>query len=291
MKFSCSGCCVKPRSRFGRKFNALKKSLLAFLSVAIIGCNGGTEDTETQNTDSTMTTSALTDLKVEIIAEGSGPKPANGDMVVVHYTGRLATTGKVFDSSVDRGEPIEFQLGIGQVIKGWDKGIAQLNVGTKAVLHIPAHLAYGQRQTGPIPPGSDLIFDVELIEVKPAPKAWSVDGVEPITTPSGLKYFVVEKGSGKPAKAGAEVDVHYTGFLLADGRKFDSSLDRNEFFTFTLGASEVIAGWDEGVALMREGDKFQFHIPFSLAYGEQGYPGAIPPKADLVFDVELVKVH
>lgn len=110
-----------------------------------------------------------------------------------------------------------------------------------------------------------------------------------ITTSSGLKYIVVKKGSGKKSEAGKNAEVHYTGWLL-DGKKFDSSRDRSEPFEFTLGAKQVIAGWDEGVALMRIGDQFRMILPPELAYGERGAGEIIPPNATLVFDVELLGV-
>ena len=105
--------------------------------------------------------------------------------------------------------------------------------------------------------------------------------------------LLIEKlttGTGAAAKAGDAVSVHYTGWLT-DGTKFDSSVDRGEPFEFTLGRGEVIAGWDAGVATMRVGDKVRLTIPHQFAYGEQGYPGAIPPRATLVFEVELLAVQ
>ena len=112
------------------------------------------------------------------------------------------------------------------------------------------------------------------------------DGI--VTTKSGLKYKDLKVGDGDEAKAGKTVVVHYTG-TFTDGKKFDSSLDRNEPFEFELGAKMVIAGWDEGVAGMKVGGKRKLMIPFELAYGERGR-GKIPPKADLIFEVELLKV-
>lgn len=97
--------------------------------------------------------------------EGTGAMPVKGSKVSVHYAGFL-TDGQKFDSSYDRNQPIEFQLGIGQVIPGWDEGIMLLKVGTKAKLIIPSTLGYGTRQAGPIPPNSTLLFDVELLEIK-----------------------------------------------------------------------------------------------------------------------------
>jgi peptidylprolyl isomerase len=106
-------------------------------------------------------------LKYEEVKIGTGPAAKKGDTVAVHYTGRL-TDGKKFDSSLDRGQPIEFQLGQGMVIKGWDEGIAGMKKGGKRKLVIPAKLGYGDRGTpgGPIPPGATLIFDVELVAIK-----------------------------------------------------------------------------------------------------------------------------
>jgi len=109
------------------------------------------------------------------------------------------------------------------------------------------------------------------------------------TTESGLKYVILKEGEGAVPAYGQTVSVNYTGYFL-DGKKFDSSFDRNQPLEFTLGAGQVIKGWDEGVALMQTGSKMRFIIPHQLAYGEQGYPGVIPPASTLVFDVELLGV-
>ena len=104
-------------------------------------------------------------LKYIVIEEGKGDKPTNGKKVKVHYTGKLED-GSVFDSSVERGVPIEFTLGVGQVIKGWDEGIADMKVGEKRQLIIPPDLGYGPNGYPPaIPANSTLIFDVELVEI------------------------------------------------------------------------------------------------------------------------------
>ena len=109
------------------------------------------------------TTSGLDYVEVEA---GTGAQAEAGKTVAVHYTGRFQD-GKVFDSSISRGEPIEFQLGKGNVIKGWDEGIALMKVGGKAQFIIPPGLAYGERGAGGvIPPNATLVFDVELVSVK-----------------------------------------------------------------------------------------------------------------------------
>ena len=105
-------------------------------------------------------------LEYTEVEAGTGVQAAAGKMVKVHYTGKL-TNGTVFDSSYKRGEPIEFKLGVGQVIKGWDEGIALMKVGGKATLTIPSDLGYGARGAGGvIPPNATLVFDVELVAVK-----------------------------------------------------------------------------------------------------------------------------
>ncbi len=104
-----------------------------------------------------------------------------------------------------------------------------------------------------------------------------------------MKIEKITSGNGPSPKQGDTVTVHYTGWLT-DGSKFDSSVDRDEPFAFVLGTGQVIAGWDQGVAGMRVGDKARLTIPPELAYGEGGYPGAIPPHATLIFEVELLSI-
>ncbi|MEN8857052.1 MAG: peptidylprolyl isomerase [Flavobacteriaceae bacterium] len=107
-------------------------------------------------------------------------------------------------------------------------------------------------------------------------------------TPSGLRYKILQEGNGKQATKGANVSVHYKGQLL-DGTVFDSSYKRKEPIDFPVGVGQVIAGWDEGILLLKVGDKARFVIPSNLGYGERGAGGVIPPNATLIFDVELMK--
>ncbi len=107
-----------------------------------------------------------TGLAWYVLAEGNGQTPSFGATVAVHYTGYL-TDGTKFDSSLDRGEPIEFPIGKGKVIKGWDEGVASMKVGERRQLHIPSALAYGTRGAGGvIPPNADLVFDVQLVGIR-----------------------------------------------------------------------------------------------------------------------------
>ena len=108
-----------------------------------------------------------------------------------------------------------------------------------------------------------------------------------ITTPSGWQYKILKEGNGKQPKATDKVRCHYEGMLI-DGTLFDSSIQRGEPAVF--GLNQVIAGWTEGLQLMKEGGKYRFFIPYQLGYGERGAGGSIPPFAALVFDVELIEV-
>jgi len=119
-----------------------------------------------------------------------------------------------------------------------------------------------------------------------APTKVTGDGVK---TDSGLQYWDIKLGLGPFAKSGDRVKVHYTGWLTT-GKKFDSSVDANQTYEFTLGQGEVIKGWDEGVAGMKLGGKRQLRIPPELAYGEAGHPPQIPQNATLIFDVRLLAI-
>jgi FKBP-type peptidyl-prolyl cis-trans isomerase len=110
-----------------------------------------------------------------------------------------------------------------------------------------------------------------------------------VLSPTGLRYITLAEGEGEEAHDGMTVSVHYTGYLM-DGKKFDSSYDRDEPIRFVLGSGRVIRGWEEGLMGMKVNEKRKLIIPPQLGYGERGVPGVIPPQADLVFDVQLVSV-
>lgn len=263
-------------------------SLLILFSVSIFAQNVKDKDGKIIKENQFKTTPS--GLKYYIYENKKTEKPRAEDKVKVHYIGKFLND-TVFDTSYKRGEPLEFQLGVGQVIKGWDEGIALLGKGERAVLVIPPGIAYGSTDRGSIPANSTLIFEVELIDFTKAIQIAQFDtkGKDTLTTESGLKYIVVEKGSGLKAEKETVVAVHYSGYLK-DGKMFDSSVKRGEPIQFELGMGQVIKGWEEGLTLMHEGDKFRLIIPYVLAYGEAGRPPIIPEKSDLIFDVELLKV-
>jgi peptidylprolyl isomerase len=131
------------------------------------------------------------------------------------------------------------------------------------------------------------------VTVASPPAALALDEAKATASATGLKYIDFKVGGGATPQPGQTCVMHYTGWLYengAKGKKFDSSLDRGQPFSFTLGAGEVIPGWDEGVGSMRAGGKRTLIIPPSLGYGARGAGGVIPPNATLLFDVELISV-
>jgi FKBP-type peptidyl-prolyl cis-trans isomerase len=230
-------------------------------------------------------------LALKVLTPGTGKEhPGPDDKVKVHYTG-WTTDGKMFDSSVARGEPTSFR--VSGVIKGWTEGLQLMTAGEKARLWIPAKLAYGETPAQPGMPAGMLVFDVELLEIATAPKAPAVPPdvkAAPATakkTESGLAYRVLQKGTGsRHPKPTDRVKVHYSGWT-PDGKMFDSSVTRGEPTAF--GLNGVIKGWTEGVQLMVEGEKTRFWIPGALAYGDTPRPGA--PGGPLVFDIELLAIE
>ncbi len=225
------------------------------------------------------------------LVKGDGSAPQLGEIVSVHYTGTLQD-GTVFDSSYGRGAPFQFVLGKGTVIPGWEKGIAMMQEGGKARLIIPPDMAYGAHGAGGvIPPNATLTFEVELVSIKLGPPIApaSVDETDYETTENNLKYYDLAVGDGPTAETGQLVTVEYTGWLT-DGTMFDSSLTRNQPFSFILGIKSVIPAWHEGVATMRVGGKRQLLIPPELAYGESGASNVIPPNATLIMEIELVSI-
>lgn len=231
-------------------------------------------------------------IEYTITHKGNGPLPAAGDRVSALYTGKLLND-TVFDASSRHGnQPFAFHPGRGgEVIAGWDTVFKYLHAGDRAIMKLPAKYAYGAQARPGIPANSDLKFEVEVLDVMTKPTVWNAKGKDTITTPSGLKVVMFEThpDSAQP-KRGQTVTVDYSGYLL-DGSMFDSSIDRGMPFAFPLGMGRVIAGWDEGIGMLHVGEKAQLIIPYQLAYGAGGRPPIIPAKADLIFDVHLIKIQ
>lgn len=237
---------------------------------------------------------------------GTGREVMPDELVTIHFSGWFITdTSNLFsDWTIDqlrqstmignsklRNQPVKYVVGTNSFISGVDEGIVGMKIGGMRTIIIPANLGYGEEGIGPIPPNSDLKLVVELIDVKEriVVEMWEVDSTKINTTESGLQYAIISEGEGENADSGNVVTVHYSGFL-ADGTKFDSSVERDDPFSFLLGTGQVIPGWEEGLKLMRKGGKARLVIPPELGYGGVSV-GTIPPNSTLFFDVELVDVQ
>ena len=246
-----------------------------------------------------------TGLKYTIDTTGAGTVAKTGDLVTIHFRAWIIkdSTNLFKDWAKDStrmqysigdsrqtNQPYKFLLGAGAFVKGSDEAIAGMKKGETRTIIIPAKNAYGERGFGPIPPNSNLKLVISMLDMKAAVKVkmWDVDTTKLQTTKSGLKYIILQQGNGPKADSGKTVVVHYSGYL-PDGTIFDSSVERDEPFSFIVGLKMVIPGWEEGIALLNKGAKARFVIPSALAYGPRSV-GKIPANSTLYFDVELIDV-
>ncbi|MCW8802281.1 MAG: FKBP-type peptidyl-prolyl cis-trans isomerase [Candidatus Bathyarchaeota archaeon] len=277
----------------------MQKLLLVFfvvITAVLISCNKGPEIVTLES-----------GLKFMDDSLGTGREAKVSDLVSVHFKGWMVpkdTASELFsDWSADesknmlslgdskmRNQPIKFILNSGSFIKGTDEGIVGMKVGGVRTMIIPSKLAYGEAGVGFIPPNTDLKVIVELLEVKDRVIAemWKVDSTLFKTTASGLKYAIISQGEGPAVEANKVVTVHYSGYLQ-DGTMFDSSVERDEPIMFVVGQGQVIPGWDEGMQLLKKGDKARFIIPPQLGYGETPLE-KIPANSTLIFDTEVIEV-
>jgi len=230
-------------------------------------------------------------LKYEVLAAGEGEPPRPGQGVQVEFAAWSDQGTHILSTGAD-----------GHVLTGMCNGLRLTGMGekflTEAVLlmkpgaryrfEVPPELCWGSKGIAPkVPPNAITIWELKLMKINDVPKFEKPDLEKAIKRESGLQYEVLEEGTGKSPTAMDRVTVHYTGYL-EDGTVFDSSLARGEPATFPLG--RVIAGWTEGLQLMKEGAKYRFTIPPEIGYGPAGSPPTIPPNATLIFVVELIKI-
>ena len=214
-------------------------------------------------------------LKYVDVVVGTGATPKSDDWVTVEFTATLQD-GQIIGATRGRGVTSRLPLAeIAKELPGWAEGVSTMKVGGTRRLVIPPQLAYGAQGAGSvIPPNATLIFEVDLLKTEPAPKVDVTD---------------VVVGTGAEAVPGKSISVNYTG-TLTNGVVFDSSFKRNEPFTLTLGAGQVIPGWEQGLQGMKVGGMRVITIPSDLAYGPQGAGDLIPPNSTLVFQIELLDV-
>ena len=278
--------------------NMKKTFLTGFIITLFYFVGSGQESKTTAKSVAPITSKVVTKpitittksgLQYTITSKGSGALAHKGDNVKVHYTGKFLNDS-VFDSSVNRGTPFEFPLGRGRVIKGWDEGISYLHVGDKATFIIPASLAYGENGAGTaIPPNSTLKFDVELLGATPGVTFYDLKKKDTLRTSDGIKYLIVKAANSKLEKppVDARVTVNYVMYLK-DQTIIDATADRGKPFTFLMGKNPNSKGLEEAISLLHKGEKARIIIPYKLAYGEEGFHGIIPPKADIYYDLELI---
>lgn len=188
------------------------------------------------------------------------------------------------------GEPLEFTLGMGQVIPGWERGLLGMKVGEIRKLYVPYQLAYAENSLEGIPAYSDLFFIVELVHaekpMEPDKFPKNIENLKWREFAKGLKIYDEKVGTGKPAIIGTVLKTHYTGWLLS-GRKFGSSKDLGKPLQVVMGAGKMIKGWEHGLEGMREGGVRWFKISPAMGYGATAY-SMIPSNSTLIFKVELV---
>jgi peptidylprolyl isomerase len=231
-------------------------------------------------------------LQITEIAEGEGSLGKKGDIMFIVYTASYVG-GDQFDSYQDRSEPYRFRLGFEQVLPGLEEGVATMRPGGRRILILPPELAFGKEGQGMVPADTWVKFDVGLVKIEPGPvppTPWSDVGYEIVVTETGLQYIDYVIGDGESPTRNSEIIVHYSGFL-DDGTVFDSSYFGGAPVRFSLKGGELIPGWIEGIATMREGGQRKLIIPPYLAYGEVGYRKSIPPNATLTYDIWLLSVR
>jgi len=225
-------------------------------------------------------------VEIKTVKAGSGEPVKKRQLITVHYTGWLMDSTK-FDSSRDRNEPLEFVLGAGQVIKGWDIGIEGMKPGEIRRLKIPASLAYGSDEMGPIPANSDLLFEVELVGaqkilnpdtlLKPSSIKWK-------TLRPGIEIFDEIAGNGAELRTGMELTFHYTGWLV-NGYKFGTSKDLGKPAKAVLGMGKMVRGLELGLESIKQGGVRWLRVSPGMAYGPVAMSN-IPPNSTLIFRIQ-----
>jgi FKBP-type peptidyl-prolyl cis-trans isomerase FkpA len=227
----------------------------------------------------------------------SDVKAQIGDILVIELT--YGTADSVLFSSINYGRPIYLQVTNPAYRGSIEEGLVMLGAGDSATFFLPADSVYQRifNQSLPegIAAGSEMYFSIGVLairnEERDLEKYLEKENITAKPRPSGLYILPQIEGKGKMAIPGKKVRVHYTGSLL-DGFVFDDSRERNEAFSFELGDDNLIDGWNEGVAKMKEGDRVRLIVPSYLAYGPKGAGnGLIPPYSTLIFDIELLSVE
>jgi len=249
------------------------------LALALGACNNSTPSSPVSAGGKTSNGAApaggLKDLKVEDVKPGSGTAAQAGDTVYVKYKGALAS-GEVFDQTAEGGRPFKVDLGAGQVIPGWEKGLIGVKKGTVRKISIPYALAYGEAGSAPkIPARADLFFDIEVLEVIPRSEARTISADD------------LKVGQGATVDVGSKVTIEYRGLNIL-GQEFESTETIKKPVTFTVGADEAIEAIDMGIRGMRAGGKRRLTVPPALATGINN--PKVPPGEPVTYEIDVVSV-
>jgi peptidylprolyl isomerase len=237
-------------------------------------------------------------LEYQVLQAGKeGTNPVPGDRVKVHYTGTFRKDGKKFDSSHDRGKPLDFLVGAGMVIDGWDEAVTLMTLGSKIRVTIPWKLAYGERGTGTIPPKADLVFEMHLVDVEkgdPLPVFEKPDADKQKTTASGLKYEVLSEGEGDPIQPGQGVKIRF--MLWNPEGQVVACTEAQDFYIAGL-ADRLSLGrlrleWlQEAPLLMKRGGRYRFEVPAELCFGDRAISPKLPGNTTSYWYLEPVAVN
>lgn len=232
----------------------------------------------------TTTDSGLQYLDLSV---GDGRSPESGDLVTMNFIGSLPD-GTVFANTQTSGKPVTVQYDRGQLLTGWEEGLARMKAGGTAQMVLPPELAFGPQGYGSIPPNTPIILEVDLLSVEKPPQPTSVSQSDLTTTDSGLQYADLTTGEGTQVISGTIVTTHFTIWVQnGDTNDYVVSSNGGDPLTFAEGSgTTVFPGWEEGMLGMKVGGKRLLIIPPDLALGDQGGNG-IPPNSTLVMEVEL----
>jgi peptidylprolyl isomerase len=301
---------------------SLRALAAAAIAIALVSCGDEPESSDSPTTTAASATSAEaatseapptsilaslpkpevdlpdtlpTELVVTDLVEGTGDAAAEGDTVVVHYVGVRSEDGTEFDNSYDRGEPYPVTIGQTSVIEGWTEGLVGVKQGGRRQLDIPADLAYGDSPQGDIiQPGDALTFVVDVVAVfGPSDPADEPDiTVEGAANQEQIGIEDLVEGTGDVVQPGQTALVQLVVFRADTGEKLESTWEGGQPVNFVVGGGQILPGIELAVEDMAIGGRRQVHVPFLLAWGEEGNPNFdLPAETDVVIVVDLLAAY
>lgn len=258
---------------------------------SLVGCNISSEPSEAKQITNSESKKAdkvfqklASGVEYNILRVGHGESISNGQTVVANVAGYA--NDKEFINTWNKNYFEFIEVDSLNEPKGLMEALRTFKIGTVAEVIIPSELAFKNDQNG-IPAHTKLTYRLELMQVKETIQKKDTTGIPAKHIGTGIILYQHKKGLGKRIKAGDKVKVHYTGYLK-NGEVFDNSYQKNVPIEIEVGLTQVIMGWQEVLVASNRGDHITVVIPSYLGYGTEGRKGAIPPNADLVFDMEIL---